>query len=90
MVDGKNEISCQLSLYPLGDSDYNQIITRSLEELEKLEGLSIKVSDMSTVIFGEEELVWQGIKNLYREADRLGDFSLVATFSNVCGPFCDF
>jgi uncharacterized protein YqgV (UPF0045/DUF77 family) len=87
--ENKKEISCQLALYPLGDQNYSDIISRVIESLEGIEGLYVEIGSMSTVIFGEEKLVWDGIKKLYREADKKCQFSLIATFSNVCGPFCE-
>jgi uncharacterized protein YqgV (UPF0045/DUF77 family) len=85
VADGSNKISCQLSLYPLGEKKYIDIIKKILVYLKEIEGLEVTVNSMSTVIYGDEDLVWRSIRGLYSEADKSGEFSMILTLSNVCG-----
>ncbi|WP_339061127.1 YkoF family thiamine/hydroxymethylpyrimidine-binding protein [Tepidibacillus marianensis] len=83
-------ISCQLALYPLATKDFESVITKSLQALMPLEseGLTIEVGSMSTVIKGNEKLVWKAIQTLYTYSTNEGQkIVLNASFSNECG--CD-
>ena len=53
-------ISVEMSLYPL-QTEYVEEILDFLEELKKIEGLSIKTNTMSTQVHGEYDLVMSSI-----------------------------
>jgi len=83
-------ISCQIALYPLASNDFTSIITKALEAIEpfKLQGLTMEVGPMSTVIKGKDELVWKAVQALFAYCKDEGHkVVLNASFSNECG--CD-
>lgn len=80
-------ISAQVALYPLSRPDIDQIVSDAVAELEKLkeEGLQIEVGSMSSVLRGEEELVWRAIRTLFSEGGKKNPVVLHVTVSNECG-----
>lgn len=83
-------ISCQVALYPLATEEFEKVIMNSLEAIEYLQeqGLSIEVGAMSTVLRGPDQIVWQAVQDLFKEASRNGQqIVLNAQISNECG--CD-
>ncbi len=84
-------ISCQIALYPLATEKFEEIIVSALDKIKPLEsrGLTIEVGSMSTLIKGEDALVWEAIRELYTEASKNGQKIVLNTqFSNECG--CDY
>ncbi|TCS79411.1 YkoF family thiamine/hydroxymethylpyrimidine-binding protein [Tepidibacillus fermentans] len=83
-------ISCQLALYPLATKQFESVITKALQAIKPLEsqGLTIEVGSMSTVIKGNDDLVWEAVRTLFEESIKEGhQIVLNATLSNECG--CD-
>ena len=81
-------LSCQIALYPLRVSDIDKVIVDSLEVIKILEekGLNIEMGSMSTVINGEDNLVWEAIRKLFDEASKNGQqIVLSMLISNECG-----
>lgn len=81
-------ISCQVALYPLAIENFDEVIIEALEAIKPLIelGLIIEVGAMSTIIRGDEELVFQAIKMLFNEASKNGRRIVLNTqFSNECG-----
>ena len=58
-------ISVEMSLYPL-QTEYVSEILSFLEELKKIDGLSIKTNTISTQIHGEYDLVMSSITECLR------------------------
>lgn len=81
-------IAAQIALYPLSRPDFDFIIRNAVKELEKMqsEGLQIEVGAMSSVLRGEEELVWKAIRILFAAGEK-NDTPVVLniTVSNECG-----
>lgn len=83
-------ISCQVALYPLATEEFERVILNALEAIKDLQeqGLSIEVGAMSTVLRGPDQIVWQAVQDLFKEASRNGQqIVLNAQISNECG--CD-
>lgn len=81
-------IACQMSLYPLGSDNVDQVVDDALDSLEPLrrEGLTVDVASMSTVVTGPDDLVWAAVRTLFDAASRGGQpVVLTATVSNECG-----
>ncbi len=77
-----DDISIQISLYPLGDVD----ITKSIFELLNIfqhYGLDYKLGSMSTVISGDTGTVFQALEEAYRHTAQSQAFVLVCTMSNA-------
>ncbi|OGA25975.1 MAG: hypothetical protein A3I02_11055 [Betaproteobacteria bacterium RIFCSPLOWO2_02_FULL_67_26] len=78
-----NTISVQLSLYPLRQSQLGPAISRALE-LFRARGLDVRPGTMSTVIVGDVDAVFDGLKASFQTAAALGDVVMVASVSNCC------
>jgi len=81
-------ISCQVALYPLATNNFDEVIIEALESIKPLMelGLIIEVGTMSTIVRGDNELVFQAIKKLFDEASKGGQQIVLNTqFSNECG-----
>ncbi len=85
MAAGKNELSCQMALYPLGQKNYGEIIGEVIAELEGEEGVNMEVGPLSTLLQGPAQAIWEIIGDISRKADQKGDFVLQLTVSNACG-----
>ena len=79
----EDTISAQISIYPLGETNYREIISNIITELKQTKGLEFKINAMSTIIHGHEEKVLTAIKTIY-EAGMDYDFVLNITISNAC------
>jgi len=82
---GKNELSCQMALYPLGQKKYGQIIGEIIGELEGEEGVHMEVGPLGTLLQGPSPAIWKIIREISEKADQKGDYVLQLTLSNVCG-----
>lgn len=76
-------ISCQMSLYPIGAANYNEIIKEAITVLDRA-GVTYRVGSMSTVVEGDDDAVWQAVRSLFEAGAGRGLVVLVATFSNAC------
>lgn len=76
-------ISAQISLYPLGCSDLGPAIGAFIETLEA-HGLSCEMGAMSTVVWGDDEIVFSALREAYRRVAELGPAVLQVTLSNAC------
>ncbi|MBS4025977.1 MAG: thiamine-binding protein [Clostridia bacterium] len=74
-------ICAEVAIYPLKTSNASSIINNSIEALNN-EGIEFSVGSMSTHIHGTEEQVWSGLKEMFRNAQRGGEVSMVITISN--------
>lgn len=81
-------IACQMSLYPLGVDEVDRLVASALESLGEVQGLTVEVGSMSTVVTGPDDLVWRAVRLLFDTAAADGRrIVLTTTFSNECG--CD-
>lgn len=81
-------ISCQVALYPLAIENFDEVIIEALVAIKPLieKGLIIEIGSMSTIIRGDDELVFQAVKMLFNEASKDGRRIVINTqFSNECG-----
>ena len=76
-------MSAQISLYPLGQEDLNPAI-EAVWAVLKEHGLSIEVSSMSTVTWGDCEEVFAALQEAFSRAAELGHAVMVVTLSNAC------
>ncbi len=76
-------VAVQLSLYPLRQMDIVEPINTVIE-IFKSYGLETQVGSMSTLVYGEEEKVFEALREAYKKATEFGEVVLVATFSNAC------
>ncbi|BDG60231.1 hypothetical protein caldi_13210 [Caldinitratiruptor microaerophilus] len=76
-------LSCQVSLYPLGTAGYDGVIREAVRALDDPR-VRVTVGEMSSVLVGEDDAVWQALRRLF-EAAAAGPVVMVATLSNECG-----
>jgi uncharacterized protein YqgV (UPF0045/DUF77 family) len=76
-------ISIQLSLYPLRQPHLGPAITAALEAF-RARGLDVLPGGMSTLIIGETDAVFNGLKAAFHSAATLGDVVMLASISNCC------
>lgn len=48
------------------------------------QGLTVRVGEMSTLIWGEEQAVFDGVEEAFYQAAEEGDVVMHVTFSNAC------
>ena len=77
------QISAQISLYPLKQQKLSPAIERAWEILEE-NGLDLKKGEMSTVVGGEAEKVFNALKEVFLRSAELGPVSMVVIYSNAC------
>lgn len=76
-------ISAQVSLYPLRQPRLMPVIDEALDIFRKL-GLRVEPGAMSTVIAGEQEVVFTALKEVFCRAAASGDIVMQVAFSNAC------
>lgn len=76
-------VTCQFSLYPLREPRIGPVLDQALGELEAA-GLHPQVGSMSTLVEGDETVVFHGLRRVFEAAARKGSVVLVATVSNAC------
>ena len=78
-----NRISAQVSLYPLRRPSLTPVIDEAVALFRKV-GLGVEPGRMSTVILGDQEVVFAAVKEVFRTAATHGDLVMQVTFSNAC------
>jgi uncharacterized protein YqgV (UPF0045/DUF77 family) len=80
------EISAQVGLYPLRQSDLGPPIRAAWRIFEE-HGLVVQREPMSTVVWGDEEATMAALKQAFGWACAKGEVVMVITLSNACpGP----
>jgi uncharacterized protein YqgV (UPF0045/DUF77 family) len=76
-------ISVQISLYPLGKESLSQDIAEFVKILQA-KGLQCEVGKMSTVLYGETDVVFDALKEAYSYIASKGGCVMVSSISNAC------
>jgi uncharacterized protein YqgV (UPF0045/DUF77 family) len=76
-------IAAQVSLYPLRQRSIGPAIREVVRTLRR-RGLRTSVGEMSTILVGEEEAVFDALKTAFQRAAEQGDAVMVVTLSNAC------
>ena len=76
-------VAAQISLYPLRQTSLSPAIENTLRVLRE-HGLEVSPGTMSTVASGEDEAVFDALKQAYRAASENGDVVMVVTLPNAC------
>jgi len=77
------QISAQVSLYPLRQFSIGPTIRDTVRILRE-HGLKVEMGPMSTLVWGEEEVVFAALQQAFHRATEGGDAVMVVTFSNAC------
>ena len=76
-------ITAQVSLYPLGKSALSPAIDEALRILRE-HGLEVEVGPMSSLVAGEETVIFTALQSAFSRVAEQGPVVMVATFSNAC------
>lgn len=76
-------MSAQVSLYPLGQDDLSPAIKEVWNALDD-HGLEYTSGPMSTLTWGDDDAVFEALKDGFRRASELGPTVMVVTMSNAC------
>jgi uncharacterized protein YqgV (UPF0045/DUF77 family) len=76
-------ITAQVSLYPLRQDSIGPIIREAVRVFRR-RGLNTRVGEMSTLIWGEEQAVFEALQEAFHRATEHGDVVMTVTLSNAC------
>jgi len=76
-------ISAQVSLYPLRQASIGPIIRETVRVFQR-HGLHTRVGEMSTLVWGEETVVFRALQEAFHQAAGRGDAVMTVTLSNAC------
>jgi len=77
------KIQAEVSLYPLRQNDLNEPIQQFVESLKR-DDLNVKTGSMSSVISGEESIVFQSLQDAFEQAAQKYEVVLTVKISNAC------
>jgi len=77
------KVQAEVSLYPLRQDDLTEPIQQFVESL-KNENLNVKTGPMSSVISGDNKIVFQSLQKAFAQAAQKYEVVLTAKISNAC------
>jgi uncharacterized protein YqgV (UPF0045/DUF77 family) len=80
---GMGVITAQVSLYPLRQESIGPAILEAARVLRE-HGLEIRIGEMSTLVWGEEQAVFAALEEAFCRAAERGDTVMAVTLSNAC------
>ena len=80
-------VSVQFSVYPLREMHLSPAIKKAVEILKNY-GLSVEVGSMSSIAYGESEIVFKAFQKVYEGIATNSHIVLILTLSNAC-PFLE-
>jgi len=82
-------ITAQVSLYPLRAASLSPIINEALRIFDN-RGLEVYPGSMSTLISGDNEILWHALSEAFSAAVLQGEVVMTVTVSNACPLPSDF
>jgi len=76
-----SRIHAEVALYPLKTSNATEVINHSINTLQN-RSITYNVGSMDTHIQGNDEEVWRSLRDLFDEAKKQGEVSMVITVTN--------
>ncbi len=76
-------ITAQVSLYPLRQVSIGPAIREAVRVFRQ-HGLETRLGEMSTLVWGEEQVVFAALQEAFHRAVEHGDTVMTVTFSNAC------
>ena len=76
-------VSAQVSLYPLRQVSIGPAIRETVRVFRQ-RGLKTRVGEMSTLVWGEEQAVFDALQEAFHQAAERGDTVMTVTLSNAC------
>ena len=77
------KVQAEVSLYPLRQDDLTKPIQQFVESL-KNNNLKVKTGPMSSVISGDNKIVFQSLQKAFAQAAQKYEVVLTAKISNAC------
>ena len=77
------KIQAEVSLYPLRQNDLTEPIQEFIESL-KSDDLNVKTGSMSSVISGDNKIVFQSLQKAFEQEAQKYEVVLTAKISNAC------
>jgi len=75
--------SAQVSIYPLRQAKLSSTVEQALRDLSG-HGLIVQPGPMSTLLRGDEDAIFCGVRNAFVHAAERGEVVMVVTLSNAC------
>ena len=82
-------VTAQVSIYPLRAASLSPIINKALLVFNKF-GLEVHPGSMSTLISGDNEILWNALSKAFSTAAVQGEVVMTLTVSNACPLPSDF
>jgi uncharacterized protein YqgV (UPF0045/DUF77 family) len=76
-------VTAQVSLYPLRQESVGPAVREAVQAFRQ-RGLNTRMGEMSTLIWGDERFVFEGLRDAFRRATEHGDTVMAVTISNAC------
>ncbi|MBN2720177.1 MAG: thiamine-binding protein [Proteobacteria bacterium] len=76
-------ITAQISLYGLRQDDLSPSVDAAVSAL-KQHGVETQTGAMSTLVWGDDEVVFPALMDAFRQAAMIGETVMVLTVSNAC------
>ena len=76
-------LAAQISLYPLRRPSIGPAIRDAVRALRE-SGLETRMGEMSTLVWGQEQAVFQALQSAFHQAAQSGDTVMTITLSNAC------
>ena len=77
------KVQAEVSLYALRQNDLTEPIRQFIQSIER-DNLKVKTGSMSSLISGEESVVFQALQKAFEQVARRYDVVLTAKISNAC------
>jgi len=78
-------IGIQVSIYPLREKSLSLALNKFWDKLEERK-LKFEVNSFSTIIWGEEDEIFNFLKEVWKEIAEDRSIVMVVTLSNACTP----
>jgi uncharacterized protein YqgV (UPF0045/DUF77 family) len=76
-------LAAQVSIYPLRQQSLSRAIDEALDIFKQHE-LDVIPGAMSSVISGDDEVLFKAIRKVVQKTSEQGEVVVIATFSNAC------
>jgi uncharacterized protein YqgV (UPF0045/DUF77 family) len=76
-------VTAQVSLYPLRQASIGPPIREAVRILHE-HGLGIRIGEMSTLVWGEEEAIFAALQDAFHQVAARGATVMAVTLSNAC------
>lgn len=76
-------MTAQISLYPLRQVSIGSTIREAVRVFER-HGLEVRVGEMSTLVWGDENALFEALQQAFHQAAEQGDTVMCVTLSNAC------